>query len=186
VAKFLIIAGIEALLLFIVIKFVKGKRTRKNRIIKELKNNHPYYKLCDNLHYYSIRHTNILYPVNKIEKRYRKSKKAIEKEWAKYSTNSFTGILYRFKPVNVYVDYCNLFYRFFIEIDYKECFPNYPELQIIEKQTESFILDLGSDFADDKVILEYKKQIRDFISRLLSDRIPDMKVTDISIAIVKV
>ena len=150
-----------------------ARRIKKSQEIKTQKSNHPYYNICDNLHYYSIRFTHILYPVNQIEEKYRKSKKAIEKEWTKYSENAFTNILFRFKPINVYVNF-DYKLRLFIEIDYKECFPDYPELLNIEQQTEPFIQNLLSYYRYDEPIYPDKTRIKDYITELLSDRIPDM------------
>lgn len=188
--KVLAVIGFEALLIYFFIKIFKKRyirklKNRKNtKNIKKLKNNHPYYKLCDDLHYYSIRFTNILHPVNKIEETYKKNRKGIEKEWTKYSENAFTNILFRFRPIKINTDY-NYFFRLFIEIDYKECFPNYPELLNIEQQTLPFIYGLFNDCCYDNMIPGYKKQIENYISNLLSERIPDMEVKDIKIAVVR-
>lgn len=171
----------EVVLLVLLIKIFKKRKIKKSH---KLKYDHPYYDISDGLHYYSIRFTDILYPANKIEEKYRKSRKAIEKEWNKYSINAFTNIMFRFKPIAIDTDY-NYYFRLFIEIDYKECFPNYPELLIIEKQTESFIHELFSGYQYDDMIQGYKKQLENYISKLLSERIPDMDVKDIRIAVVK-
>lgn len=183
-AKISGIAILEVILLVMIIRIFKKRRIKKSQEIKTQKSNHPYYNICDNLHYYSIRFTHILYPVNQIEEKYRKSKKAIEKEWTKYSENAFTNILFRFKPINVYVNF-DYKLRLFIEIDYKECFPDYPELLNIEQQTEPFIQNLLSYYRYDEPIYPYKTRIKDYITELLSDRMPDMIVKDITVAIVK-
>ena len=73
----------------------------------------------------------------------------------------------------------------YFQIDYKECFPNYPELLNIEQQTLPFIYGLFNDCCYDNMIPGYKKQIENYISNLLSERIPDMEVKDIKIAVVR-
>ena len=184
VAKILVIAGIEALLLFALFKIVENKLIKKKRNIKKLKDKHPYYKLCKDLHYFNS-NNHLLHPVSEIEETYKESKIWIEKEWTDYYANSFSNTLFRFKPINVFVNN-DYYFRFFIEIYYMDCFPDYPELLNVEQQIDNFIRKLIYDYKNDEIIPIYKNQIRDYIAGHLSKRLPNMVVEDIAVASVKI
>ena len=179
-AKWFFIIIVEAVIIFFSIKLYN--RFKPIRNAKKLTKINPYYMMADDLLYIESRKVQFEFPTKRIDSNYRKYKNNIELEWKVSSHNFITDTFFRFKAFDCrFSNYGD--FRFFVELKYEPCFPDYPELLSIEKQvSELKFIDKVDDKPKARITL-YKTKIRDTINELIKERIPKMVVTNIIIAV---
>ena len=179
-AKWFLILIVEALIVFIIIKMYNKYRP-KHRAKKLIETN-PYYQMASELLFIPSYRVQLDYPTKRIDSNYRRYKNNIELEWKVSSHDFITDTFFRLEPFDCrFPDYG--VFRFFIEIKYEPCFPDYPELLSIEKQIRGLHFIAKDEDKPKARIGLYKAQIRDRIKELIKDRIPNMVVTNIVIAV---
>ena len=179
-AKWLIIILFEAVIIFVAVKLYNKYRPAYK--VKKLIKANPYYLMASELFFMRSALVQFEYPTKRIDSNYRKYKNSIELEWKVSSHNFITDTFFRLEPFNCkFPDYG--VFRFFIEIKYEPCFPDYPELLSIEKQIRGLHFIAKDEDKPKARIGLYKSQIRDRIKELIKDRIPNMVVTNIVIAV---
>ena len=121
------------------------------------------------------------FPTKKIDEEYKRYKNEIDKEWAISSHNFFTNRFFRFKS---YICYFSKYgrYKFYVEVKYQDCFPDYPELINIEKQLENLPFIPKDDENPKPSIANYKSMVKKKVAELISERIPKMVVEDIIVS----
>ena len=179
----IIVIGLIILLL-IFWKIRKLLKIQKDKKFEQLKEYHPYYRLCSKIKYkYFDDYVEFLkIPVSQIEDKYIDYEDDIESAWDNSSGEFITNRFFRFKPIEGISKQFG-HYRFFIEIDYEDCFPDYPELVNIEQHFNPDEYESGDA---EKIIniSDFKNIIKDSISNMITERIPGMKLEDIKIAAV--
>lgn len=178
--KFLAVGVLEAGIIYAVYKCFTGKKTKKK--LKELADTQPYYKLALDLHFVEARHIQFDFPTKRIDGNYRRYKNNIELEWKASSHDFITDMFFRMKAFDCFFpNYGHM--RFFVEIKYESCFPDYPELIGIEKQLEFLPFIPKDEYRPKAKIQHYKTLIRENVLQLINTRIPKMKVRDIVVAV---
>lgn len=180
--------------IFLLVMLLKWFRNRKNfnRLKDEFDNNkktigdntpnvHPYYRLCNNLVIMEDRDINLLYPTKTIDEKYRKFKSYIEDEWRITSHKFITNRFFRMKAFDCHFpNYTH--YRFFVEVKYEDCFPDYPELINIEKQLEFLPFIPKDDIRPKASLANYKSMLKKRVTELINERIPKMIVREVVVA----
>lgn len=142
---------------------------------------HPYLRLCNNLVFLEDKGISFVYPTKKIDENYKKYKSHIEAEWEISSHKFITNRFFRMKVFDCHFPNHN-HYRFFVEIKYNDCFPDYPELINIENQLE-FLPFIPKDDTKPKASLaNYKSMIKKRITELIAERIPKMQLKEVIVA----
>ena len=144
-------------------------------------NVHPYFRLCNNLVIMEDRDINLVYPAKTIDEKYRKCKSYIENEWRITSHKFITNRFLRMKAFDCHFpNYTH--YRFFVEVKYDDCFPDYPELINIEKQLEYLPFIPKDDIRPKASLANYKSMIKKYVTELINERIPQMNVREVVVA----
>ena len=187
---FLLEAG-TVFLLIMLLKWLrnKGKFNRlkdefdynKKNIGDNTPNVHPYYRLCNNLVIMEDRDINLVYPTKTIDEKYKKCKSYIEEEWRITSHKFITNRFFRMKAFDCHFPNFN-HYRFFVEVKYEDCFPDYPELINIEKQLEFLPFIAKDDIRPKASLSNYKSMIKKRVTELINERIPNMKLREVIVA----
>ena len=179
-SKWVLIAILEVIVIFISVKLYN--RFMPAHKAKKLIETNPYYQMASELLYIPSYKVQFEFPTKRIDSNYKRYKNNIELEWNVSSHNFITDTFFRFEPFNCrFPDYG--FFRFFVEIKYEPCFPDYPELLSIEKQITGLSFISKNNDKPKASIGLFKSQIRDRIKELIKDRIPKMVVTNIVIAV---
>jgi hypothetical protein len=174
---FLLIA--EGVAIYFLIKYLTKKFRKKK--FAELKETHPYYKLSNDLVFMEANKVQFQFPTKKIDEEYKRYKNEIDKEWAISSHNFFTNRFFRFKSYNCYFSKYGR-YKFYVEVKYQDCFPDYPELVNIEKQLENLPFIPKDDENPKPSIANYKSMVKKKVAELISERIPKMVVEDVIVS----
>ena len=170
----------EVVLNILAYKFLK-KRYRKKQLAL-LQENDNYYALCKDLTFAESDRISYRFPTRKIDSSYPSLYADIDKEWKETSHNFITDESFRLAPFN-YSFGKNSKYRFFVEIKYEPCFPDYPALLGLEQSMERLCLLSKEDLNPGKKYKNYKMQVKDYVSGYLKERIPALKVKEINVAI---
>ena len=170
----------EVMLNILAYKFLK-KRYRKKQLAS-LQENNDYYALCKDLTFAESERISYRFPTRKIDSSYPSLYADIDKEWKETSHNFITDESFRLAPFN-YSFGKKTKYRFFVEIKYEPCFPDYPALLGLEQNMERLCLLSKEDLNPGKKYKNYKMQVKDYVSGYLRDRIPALKVKEINVAI---
>lgn len=142
---------------------------------------HPYVRLCNNLVFMEDKGINFAYPTKKIDENYKRYKEQIEAEWKLTSHKFITNRFFRMKAFDCRFPNYN-HYRFFVEVKYDDCFPDYPELINIEKQLEFLPFIPKDDIRPKASLANYKSMLKKKVAELIAERIPKMKVREIIVS----
>ena len=147
-----------------------------------LQESNNYYALCKDLTFAESDRISYRFTTRKIDSSYPSLYADIDKEWKETSHNFITDESFRLAPFN-YSFGKNSKYRFFVEIKYEPCFPDYPALLGLEQSMERLCLISKEDLNQGKKYKNYKMQVRDCVSGYIKERIPALKVKEINVAI---
>ena len=170
----------EVILNILAYKFLK-KRYRKKQLA-QLQESNNYYALCKDLTFAESDRISYRFTTRKIDSSYPSLYADIEKEWKETSHNFITDESFRLAPFN-YSFGKNAKYRFFVEIKYEPCFPDYPALLGLEQNMERIYIISKEDLNAGKKYKNYKMQVKDYVSGYIKERIPALKVREINVAI---